>query len=284
MKARTIKVSLVFLFSTILTLFFCLSALSQAKEKSTLELVKEKGVLKAGLRKNQVPFSYVDEKGEIVGFEVDMCKYIADKLGVKLEKVAVSSATRIPLLEMGRIDLIAATMTHYRKREEKVDFSIGYYFSPNKVLVKKGSPIKSFKDLSGKRVGTAIGAGTLKALPEKAPGVKMTTYENHPDGFLSLKRGLVHAIATDYIVLAGFVARSDDADNYRFLPEPYSGGEFGIGIRENDSDWRDFIDMTLQDMWLDGTWEKIFNKWLGPGTKYNMTSEELGWKMVLWSF
>ena len=126
--------------------------------------------------------------------------------------MAVSSATRIPLLEMRRIDLISATMTHYRKREEKVDFSLGYYFSPNKVLVKKDSPIRSFKDLAGKRVGTAIGAGTLKALPKKAPGVKMTTYENHPDGFLSLKRGLVHAIATDYIVLAGLVARSDDPD------------------------------------------------------------------------
>ena len=62
----------------------------------------------------------------------------------------------------------------------------------------------------------------------------------------------------------------------------YGGGEYGLGVRENDSKWRDQVNFILQDMWKDGTWDRIFNKWLGPATKMNLTKEQLGFEMVVW--
>ncbi|MSO92744.1 MAG: transporter substrate-binding domain-containing protein [Rhodospirillales bacterium] len=114
-----------------------------AQQQSVLEQVKAAGVLKAGVRKDVADFGFTDPKGEIVGFDVDIARGIAEKLGVKIELVPVTSATRVPLLHQGRIDLIAATMTQYRSREDAVDFSVGYFFSPQTLLVKKTSNIKT---------------------------------------------------------------------------------------------------------------------------------------------
>ena len=91
-------------------------------------------------------------------------------------------------------------------------------------------------------------------------------------------------MATDMTQLAGFRANAKDPDAFVLLGKEgtYGGGPFGLGVRENDSKWRDTINYLLQDIWNDGTWDKLFDKWLGPKTKMKLTKEMLGFQMETW--
>ncbi len=254
-----------------------------AQAESTLEIVKKRGKLLAGVRKKVPNFGMTNEKGEIVGFDVEIAKGIAAKLGVGIELVPVTSSTRTALLQQGRIDLIAATMTHYRKRDPAVDFSVGYFYSPQTLLVAKNSGIKGMADMAGKRAGTAIGAGAVENMKKVQPKITVQTFEGYPEAFLALQQGLIDAVGTDIVILAGLRGKAKNPSDFVIVPgATFGGGEYGIGVRENDSDWRDAVNHALMDMWKDGSWMKAFNMWIGPGTQLNMKFDEMGFKMHTW--
>lgn len=256
-----------------------------AAQKSVLQEVKDRGSVRIGVKKDVPGFGFVDEKGETAGFEIDLAKEIAKRLGVKLEQVTVTSATRIPMLQQGRVDLVAATMTHYRKRDEVIDFSIGYFYSPQTLLVKKSSGIKSLADMAGKRAGTTVGAGSAENFKKAQPKGTLQTFEGYPESFLALQQGLVDAVATDVIILANLRATAQKPDDYEIVGKAgwFAGGDYALGVRENDSKWRDQINFILQDIWVDGTWDKIFEKWLGSKSKIGLTKEEVGFQMEIWN-
>lgn len=262
------------------------SALAQQGSKPMIEQVKERGVLRVGVR-NKAPYlGFIDEKGNNAGFEIDLTREIAKRLGVKVEFLPVTSSTRIPMLEQGRIDMILATLTHYRKRDEVIDFSIAYLDTPQTLLVKKGSGIKSIADMAGKRFGASLGAGSVKNFPKVQPQAKVQTFQDWSEAFLALQQGLVDAIGTDVTILAALRAGSPDADKYELLGKEgvYGSGYYGIGLRENDSDSRDAINFILQDIWADGTWQKLFDQWLGKNSKLNLTKEDIGnFQMRYWN-
>jgi polar amino acid transport system substrate-binding protein len=252
--------------------------------KSAFDSVKETGVLKAAVT-NEVPyFGFIDEKGNHVGFECDLVAEIAKRLNAKLNMSQVTSATRIPTLQQGRVDLIASTMTHYRSRDAVVDFSIDYFYSPQTLLVKANSGIKNVADMAGKRAGAVIGAGSVKYFKEAQPKAVLQTFEGQGESFLALEQGLVDALATDATILAGLRAGAKNPRDFVLLGKEgtYGGGPYGLGVRENDSKWRDAINYALQDLWVDGTWDKLFNKWIGPNTKLQLTKELLGFEMEVW--
>ena len=251
---------------------------------SALKTVKAAGVLNAGVT-SQVPyFGFIDERGNHVGFECDLVAEIATRLNVKLNMSKVTSATRIPTLQQGRIDLVASTMTHYRSRDLVVDFSIDYFYSPQTLLVRANSGIHKVADLAGKRVGAVIGAGSVKYFQLAQPQATIQTFEGQGESFLALEQGLVEALATDAVILAGLRASAKNPNEFVLLGKEgtYGGGPYGLGVRENDSDWLDTINFTLQDMWTDGTWDKLFDKWVGPNTKLQLTKELLGFQMEVW--
>lgn len=255
-----------------------------ADAKSMIEQVKERGVIKVGVRTKTPFLGFIDEKGNNAGFEIDLVREIAKRLGVKTQLEPVTSATRIPLLQQGRIDMIVATMSHYRKRDEVVDFSIAYFYTPQTLLVKKDSGIKNVADMAGKRLGASLGSGTVKNFPKAQPKATVQTFEGWAEAFLALDRGMVDAVGTDVVILASLRAGSPNSENYELLGAAgsYGGGYFGIGLRENDSDSRDTINFILQDIWDDGTWDKLFDKWLGKDSKLNITRKELGNFQMRW--
>src|SRR4051812_10182322 len=114
-----------------------------ASQASTLDEVKARGKLIAGVRYDSPPFGYLDPAGTVVGFDIDLIREIAKRLGVELELVQVTAKTRIPTLEAGKIDVIAAALTHTRERDKVLDFTISYVLDGQKLMVPKGSPIRS---------------------------------------------------------------------------------------------------------------------------------------------
>ncbi len=265
-----------FVFVLVMVLTLVLS-FGVALSAGTLEDAKAKGVLVAGVKDAVVPFGFVDEKTkELVGFDIDICQEIANKMGVKLELKPVTSATRIPKLSQGMVDLAACTMTHKLSRDEVIDFSLTYFMDGQKLLVKKGSGIETYKDLAGKKVGSAKGSTSEKNIKNVQPDCTVLSFEGYPQAFLALKQGKVSAVTTDSVILVGLKGSDDNPDMWKITGDFFAKEPYGIGVRENDSNFRDFVNASLIEMWEDGTYMKIYNKWLGPDTNYYMP---LTWEM-----
>lgn len=249
---------------------------------STLERVKDRGYMIAGSKEDCAPFGFRDKSGNIVGFDVDVCRYIANKLGVDLKVVPVTSAIRITAVQDGTIDISAATITHTKSRDDVIDFSITYFFDGQKFLVKKGSGIKSYRDLTGKRIGTVKATTSERTAKEIQPQAKVIGFKSYRECFLALKNGVVDAFTTDSAILLGFKASEPDPENYAIIGRYLSEEPYGLGLLQNDSKWRDFVNNCLIEMWNNGEWLKIYNRWFGPGTKYEYPLEELDFKMSTW--
>ena len=211
-----------------------------------LQEVKARGVLVCGVKDAVVPFGYIDEDSKkLVGLDIDICKYIAQEMGVKAEFKPVTSATRIPMVVQGSIDLAAATMTHKIARDDTIDFSITYFMDGQKLLVKKGSGIKSAADLKGKKVGTAKGSTSEQNILAVQPDCKVLSFEGYPQAMLALKQGKVKAVTTDSTILLGLKNSDPNPDKWEIVgglisPEPY-----GIGLPENESNFRDAVNNAL---------------------------------------
>jgi polar amino acid transport system substrate-binding protein len=241
-----------------------------ATAADTLEEVKKKGVLVAGVKDSLPPFGYVDPKTrEIVGYDIDFCKAIAKKLGVKLELKPVTSASRMPQLMEGNIDIVAATMTKNPERAKQIDFSDTYFFTGQKFLTKKGT-VKSLKDLEGKKIGTAKGSTSEQNVAKSAPTATILSFDDYPQAVLALQQGKVVAVTTDESILAGQLGKLNkeastkgkyEIPDLRISDEPY-----GLGMRKGDKNFVDFVNKTLGEMETTGEAKKIFDKWFGPDT------------------
>jgi len=264
-----------------MTLIMALAAgVATAQEKSTLEIVQERGTLIAGVKDSVVPFGFVDEAArDLVGFDVDICRYIADELGVDLELKPVTSSNRIPMLTDGQVDILAATMTHKMERDEVIDFSITYFMDGQKLLTAVGSGITSYEDLAGKKVGSVKGSTSEKNILDVQPDCEVVSFEGYPESFLALKQGKVVAMTTDSVILVGLKGSDPEPENWEIVGEAFSIEPYGLGLPENDSEWRDFVNFTLIKMWNSGDWLEIYNTWLGPDTNYYMP---LTWDMEIW--
>lgn len=252
---------------------------SDSGDKSTLDKVKERGTLIVGVKTESPPFGFLDDKGEHQGFEIDLVRELAKELGVDIEFKSVNVKTRTIMVANGSIDMACATTTHKKSREETVDFTITYFMDGQKLLVKKGSGIKSADDLAGKTVAAIQGATSEANLKKAQPDCIVKSFPEYPQAMMALSADKVDALTTDSGILAGQRAKSKDPDEYEIVGGFISAEPYGIIIREGDSDWRDWLNIALMEIWESGKYEEIYDKWLGPDTIYNLP---LAFEMELW--
>lgn len=232
----------------------------------TLADVKKKGVLVGGVKDSLPPFGYVDEATrQIVGYDVDFLKTIADKLGVKLEVKPVTSASRMPQLVEGNIDIIAATMTKNPERAKQIDFSYTYFMTGQKFLVKKGT-VKSLADLENKKIGTAKGSTSEQNVAKAIPSATVLSFDDYPQAFLALQQGKVFAVTTDESILAGIRGKAPNKEQFEIPNVRISDEPYGLGMRKGDKALVDFVNATLIEMEKSGKAKEIFLKWFGPNT------------------
>jgi len=240
-----------------------------------LDEIKQRGTLVCGVKDSVVPFGFIDETSkQLVGFDVDICQFIADRAGVKLEVKTVTSATRIPMLTQGSVDLVAATMTHKFERDDVIDFSITYFFDGQKVLAKKGQ-FKSVKDMVGKKIATMQGTTSevnvkraLKEAGDPNPDQSVISFQKESECFQALQMGRVAGWSTDASILVGYSAK--EPGKFELVGNFLAEEPYGIAMPQDDSALRDAVNAALQDMWKDGTYKTIYNKWYGPGTPFEM--------------
>lgn len=232
----------------------------------TLADVKAKGVLVAGVKDSLPPFGFVDEQArQIIGYDVDFVKALADKLGVKLELKSVTSASRMPQLTEGNIDIIAATMTKTPERAQQIDFSVTYFATGQKFLVKKGT-VKVLADLQGKKIGTAKGSTSEQNVAKALPTAVILSFDDYPQAFLALQQDKVFAVTTDESILAGIRGKAPNKEQFEIPDVQISDEPYGLGMRKGDKAFVDFVNETLVEMEKSGKAKEIFDKWFGPDT------------------
>jgi polar amino acid transport system substrate-binding protein len=229
----------------------------------TLKKVQDSGEMVVGVKYDQPPAGFIPEgKSDVEGFEVDLARGIAQKLGVEPRFEQVTSKNRIPNLQSGKVDLVIATMTHNRERDKAIDFSVTYLLDGGRLLVPADSDISGVDDLAGKTVAVVQGSTYPDTIRQLAPEAKQLAYQGFPDALQAMLRGEADAVATDAGILVGLrdLAKKAGKDT-KIVGERYSSEPLGMGVRENDSAFRDAVNFALMEMVEDGTYKKIFRKW-----------------------
>ena len=250
----------------VFTILVFVVALAGTATADTLSEVKKKGVLVAGVKDSTPGFGFVDEKTrEIVGYDVDFCSAIAKKIGVKLELKPVTSASRMPQLIAGNIDIIAATMTKTAERATQIDFSYTYFLTGQKFIARKGT-VKTLADLDGKRIGTAKGSTSEQNAKKALPKATILSFDDYPQAFLALEQGKVFAMTTDESILANILGKAPDKEKYEIPDIRISDEPYGLGIRKGEKTFLDLVNKTLLEMEKSGEAKTIFDRWFGPNS------------------
>lgn len=237
--------------------------------ETVLEKIARTGVLTAGARPTSIPFSFINEKNEWIGFSIDLLEAIRARLEkklakpIKLEKKEVTPETRIPLMVSRAIDVECSSTTYTRGRDETVDFSIIFFFTGTQLLVKKGSGIKGVADVAGKRVGVLRAATGEKALRTSQPKADVVTFQDAGAGLLALEQGRIVAFAWDGILLAGLAAKAKNPRDYEVAGGFFSKDPYACMVPENDSKWRNFVNHTFMELIDSGKFFELYDKWLG---------------------
>ena len=241
----------------------------------TLAKVQETGVLRVGFRDASPPFSFVGKDGKPAGYSVDLCRQVAvsvkrelklDDMSIQL--VPVTSEDRIAKVVSGEVDIECGSTSHTLDRREEVDFSYFTFLTGTRLLVKRSSEIRNYKDLANKTVAVTKGTTNESRISAitKVLKVDMTviTVGDHDEGFAAVKDGKADAFATDDILLRGLMLKSGEPEKYAITGNYLSYDPYALMMRRDDSAFRLLVDRTLADLFFRQEFNKLFDKWFKP--------------------
>ena len=245
-------------------LILALFALPLAASADTLDDIKSAGVLKVGMEPGYMPFELTNQKGEIIGFDVDMAKRMAKKLGVKLELVSTAWDGIIPSLMTKKFDIIMSGMTITDERSKVVDFATPYIIIGQTALIRKplAGEIKSWKDLNNPKYKIASKLGTTGEIASKKlfPKAQYFSYETEQEGIMETVNGKVDAFIYDSPYNAVAYAEKGQG-KLVFLDQPFTREPLGWAVRKHNPKFLAFLDEFLKETKANGTYDKIYTKW-----------------------
>ena len=236
----------------------------QFPEDTTMGRIQAAGEIKIGVKYDVPPFGFKNpQNDEIEGFDVDLGRAVADKLGVKPKFIEAISDNRIPFLENGTADLILSTMTINAERDQEIDFSEPYYVARGRILVGPDSDIAGVKDLGGNSVCTALGSTYEETLSKQAPKAERKLVDSYSECLELIQNGAVDAVSTDDVILTGMIIQDD---SLKLVGDELTTEPYGAGIKNGDKEFKEFVDGVIGDMKSDGRWQKAYDKWVGQYT------------------
>ena len=239
----------------------------------TLKKIKETGAISLGHRDSSIPFSYLDDKQQPVGYAMDICAKVVDavKKELKLEKLEVklnpvTSATRIPLMANGTIDLECGSTTNNAERQKQVGYTFTHFLTASRYVTKGASNIKKIDDLKGKTIVSTSGSTNIKQATEanaaKNLGMTIIPAKDHAEAFLMVETDRAVAFVMDDILLSSLVAGAKEPKAYVIsedafsLPEPY-----GIMLRKDDPAFKKVVDGAVAALFKSPEGAAVYNKW-----------------------
>jgi glutamate/aspartate transport system substrate-binding protein len=251
----------------------CLNVPISAEELTgTLKKIKDTGAITLGHRESSIPFSYYDDKQQVVGYAMDLCYRIVDgvKAELKLEKLEVklnpvTSATRIPLIANGTVDLECGSTTNNLEREKQVAFTITHFVTANRFMSKKSANLKSVDDLKGKTIVSTSGTTNIKQITEigaqKNLGLNILAAKDHAEAFLMVETDRAAAFVMDDILLYSLIAESKSPGDYEISADPLSVEPYGIMLRRDDPAFKKVVDAAMIATYKSGAINGIYDQW-----------------------
>jgi glutamate/aspartate transport system substrate-binding protein len=239
----------------------------------TLKSIKESGAITLGHRDSSIPFSYLDDAQKPIGYAMDICMKIVDavKKELKLDKLEVkltpvTSATRIPLMANGTIDLECGSTTNNAERQKQVWFTNTHFLTASRYVTKKASKIEKIDDLKGKSVVSTAGTTNIKQLTEanaaRGLNINIIPAKDHAEAFLMVETDRAVAFVMDDILLASLVAGSKAPADYVISKDAFSKPEpYGIMLRKDDAPFKKVVDAATAAVYTGGEGQKIYDKW-----------------------
>ena len=243
-----------------------------AQDSPTLKKIKDSGTITIGHRDSSMPFSYYDDQQKVVGYALDICMKVVDAIKAELKMPnlqvklnPVTSATRIPLIANGTIDLECGSTTNNLDRQKQVGFTNTYFVTANRYVAKKSSNIKSIADLKGKTIVSTSGTTNLKWVTEenaaKNMGMSILTAKDHAEAFLMVETGRAVAFFMDDILLYSLVASSKSPADYAVGSEAYTVEPYGAMMPKDDPGFRKVVDDATAKLYKSGEMAALYDKW-----------------------
>ncbi|APV51680.1 amino acid ABC transporter substrate-binding protein [Betaproteobacteria bacterium GR16-43] len=237
----------------------------------TLLKVRNSGAITIAYRESSIPFSYLSARNEPIGYSIELCKKLVEAIGETVGKeletkwVPVTSATRFEAIASGRADLECGSTTADLERRKLVSFSPTIFVSGTKLMVKRGSPVKSFRDLGGKTVVVTAGTTNEKAMQEIAKRFKLdfrlVVSPDHAQSYAQVVEGKADAFATDDVLLYGLIARNMAQKDYEVIGEFLSYDPYGVMYRKGDPQMERLVNETFHALAEDGEIERQYKRW-----------------------
>jgi glutamate/aspartate transport system substrate-binding protein len=238
----------------------------------TLKKIRDAGSISVGHRESSIPFSYYDDKNQVVGYSQDLVMMVVEAVKKKLNMpnlqvklIPVTSQNRIPLIQNGTIDIESGSTTNNLERQQQVSFSNTIFIIGTRLLVKKDSGIQDFPDLKDKNVVVTAGTTSerlIREMNEKA-GMKMNiiSAKDHGESFLTLQSGRAAAFMLDDALLAGERAKARKPGDWVIVGTPQSKEAYGMMMRKGDDQFKMLVDETIAKAETSGEAEKLYQKW-----------------------
>ena len=240
--------------------------------QDTLKKIRDTGTITLGHRDSSIPFSYYDDKQQVVGYAMDICYKVVDaikaelkmaKLDIKLNPV--TSATRIPLMANGTIDLECGSTTNNLERQKQVWFATTHFVTANRFVSKKDANLKTVNDLKGKTVVSTSGTTNIKQANEinveKKLGMNIIAAKDHAESFLTVETGRAVAFFMDDILLYSLVANSRNPSEWVISSDALSVEPYGIMMRKDDPAFKKVVNGAINALYKSGEINKIYAKW-----------------------
>lgn len=250
---------------SLLCLIFLVSGCSKKDDKTdTLDKIIQRDKIIVGVKYDTKPFGYINEKDQLVGYDIDLAKDITKSIlgdENKVEFKQVTPSNRILALNSGQVDMIIATMTATPKRKEVVDFSIPYYVTGQAILTLKNSNIKSISDLNGKRVIIIFGSTAEQNLRLVLPDANIVGFKTYTSGYSALKQGRADAMTSDESILMG-LAMNDKS--LKLLPTVFAKEPYAVAFKKDAKSSRleNKVNFILENMKANGELNQLKAKWI----------------------
>lgn len=235
-----------------------------AQDDQSLKKVMDKGEFVLGLDDSFPPMGYRDENNEVVGFDIDVAKEVATRMGVKLVIQPIIWDEMMMELDTYKVDCIWNGMSINDERKEAMNLSDPYMKNRMVFVTKKDSGINSLADLMGKKVAVQNGS-TAQEILESSESANIVdeilSFKDNVTAFMDLDSTGVDAVFLDEVVANDFITRNQK--DYQVINEALADEDYAIGFRKNDQALRDKVQEILGEMKNDGSLAKISEKWFG---------------------
>ena len=260
------------------------TATAVAPFTGTLQKIYETGVIRIGHRENSPPFAFLDARRRPIGYSLDLCDVVVEQVGehvhqsLRVEYVPVSPSNRFDLVASGAVDLECGSTTASAERRTAFDFSPPIFVTGTKLLVKRGSGIRSLRDLQGKTVVLTSGTVHADNVPRLAQRQKVAIQfvfaPDHDASFSILADGKADAFANDDIQLYGAIALRNAAGDYRVVGDLLTYADYALMFRRGDAEFAEVVNQAFQRMAKSGETRAIYRRWfeqrLPDGAKLNV--------------